>query len=503
MRPIARVVACAFACVVASGGTAGAGATRYAPEAFEAPTLGREAILAAVARATGAGDAAYAQRTERLTLRVGARSLAATLVVRGADFRITTTIDGESYASGRAAGVRWRRTPAGVVHVVSADTQGDDLDRWPLALFAFDGGAAEIAGSVRGPIPANVVAVRSQADSPRWFYVDMQTGDIVREVVREGSRTVVTRFDDFRTVGAVRRAFGWHLSGAGGDADVRVNDVREGPIDPADVALPATVPHTFVAASDARDRGLPASFLGRRIELDARVDGRPARLLLDTGTPQIVLDTSFVRGLHRTPILAHVTVDAIDVGALAARHVATTALPLGGNGIDGILGYDFFLGNVVHVDYRDRRVDWAPREAFVPGFTMHELDAPAHEGMPLVAIGLRDTIANRFVLDTGSSDIVLLRHLLESVAGEEDLGIAREAGPLAELPYLEGAIAARLQTVRSMRLANVDFRDVPARVEVLDRADAPEFPIDGILGTELLGAYEWWFDESGGRAWFR
>lgn len=497
-----RLAAFALGCVVAMGGVASARSARWTPQVFEAPTAASDAILGALARATGDGDPAYAQRTESLTFLVAGKSLDATLVVRGDDFRFTTTIDGESYASGRSAGVRWRRTPTGVVHTISADTQGDDLDRWPLALFAIDARSAEVVGSVRGPSAANVVVERSPTDSPHWFFVDSATGDIVREVAREGSRTVVTRFADFRSIGTMRRAFGWHISGAGGDADVRVNDVREGPVDAADVAIPEPGTPAFAGTGAIGGGDLPAAFAGFRVVLDARVDGRPARLLLDTGTPQIVLDASFARGLHHAATLGHATVDRIEVGGLAARHVAVAALPLGGYGVDGILGYDFFLGNVVHVDYGKHRVDWIARDAFVPDVTMHELDAPAREGMPIVAVGLRDTVARRFVLDTGSFSIVLMRRLLESVAGAEELGISREAGAIVAQPYLEGAILTRLQTVRSLRLANFDFRDVPAQVEVPDLADAVVFPIDGILGTELLGSYAWWFDESAGRVWF-
>lgn len=446
---------------------------------------------------------AYAERTEDLSLVARGKTLAATLAVRGDDFRVTTSIDGESYASGRANGVRWRRTSTGVVHVIGADVQGDDLDRWPLALVPTVARDVEVAGSVRTPVDANVVVERSATDSPHWFYVDRATGDIVREVVREGSRTVDVRFSDFRDDGGVRRAFAWHVSGAGGDADVRVESIHQGHVDAANVAIPASATMVFGAADPGAGRNLSTSFRRAQIVLDARVDGRPVRLLLDTGTPQIVLDAGFVRSLHHEATLGHAVVDEIDVGGLSAHHVSITAMQFGGSQFDGILGYDFFVGGVVRVDYKHQRVDWVPRDSFVPEATMTELVAPAREGMPIVDVGLGGTIARRFVLDTGSYRIVLMRQLLESAPRPEDLGIDPHAGPAVEQPYLEGSIFTREQTLRSFLLANVDFRNVPAQIEIPDRLAAVTFPIDGIIGSSLLLDYEWWFDETGGRVWFR
>ena len=504
MRGILRVTALVFACVASVGGNTSASWTHWAPQKFEAATATAESILAALSRARGTGDVAYAERTEDLTIVAGGERFAATLVVRGEDFRFTTTIDGETYASGRAGGIRWRRTSTGVVHLIEADTQGDDLDRWPLALFAATrASTSDIVGSAKTPVAASVVVERSQTDSPHWFYLDDATGAIVREVVREGSRTVDIRFSDFRSVGGIRRAFGWHLSGAGGDADVRVEAVRVGPVAASDVVLPETATAPFVAAAGERGHRIPFGFERLHRVVDARVDGRRARLLLDTGTPQIALADAFVRGLHHPVTLGHAVVDRIEAGDLTARHVSVGVVPLEGYGVDGILGYDFFLGHVIHIDYRRERIDWIARDAFEPDPTMHELDAPAREGMPVVAVGLNETIADRFVLDTGSYNVVLLRSLLESVPGAGVLGIEPAAGGTVRQPYLEGAIFTRRQIVRSMRISNFDFRNVPAQVEVSDRSDAVFFPIDGILGTELLGNYEWWFDESAGRVWFR
>jgi hypothetical protein len=458
--------------------------------------------VATVVQALAAAAPAPADRVERWQVTTPSTTLTAGVAVHGADFRIDAMLGPDRFSSGRAGGFHWRQTPNGLVHLIGADVQGDDLDRWPLALFPVAASDCVAVLQTRERPAEWVLEYRVDPDAPRWFYIDPAGGGIVREVLREGTRIVTFTFGDRRTFEGRTRPFAWHVEGSGGTANVAVTGVTDQPVPAGAVAIPLSREDAAPSLAGPVELRLTFPWLGG-ITLAARVNGRDATFLLDTGTPQIIIFAHAVPRFGLQPLLGHVRIPSLDVGPLEYRNLAAGVVsdPRLAR-LDGILGYDFFRGHIVHLDYSGARLDVLPRAGFAPPPDAGETAVDYNEGMPLVPLTLAGLQAARFVLDTGSYRIELLRFLSERTAVPPSaLGEIRGSPPMPE-SFLEGTIFVDPVRIPRLNFLGYEFRDVPASIED-GRNATVDFPIDGILGSMLLSHFEWWFDADGGRLWYR
>ena len=465
-------------------------------------------VLAAYAKGTGALEPRFAQRRERWTYANGARRLPVHVAVLGDDFRANVELNGAEYAGGRWNGLRWRADANGITHGTLSDDQGDAVDRLPQSVFPFVTSECELAGESEKFAPAWVLVDRAPHDRPHWLYVDKSSGSITHEITREGARTIVTSFDEFAPLGTLRRPRRWHIAdgNAAHDLDVHVDAIEPAELTPRDVAIPQTQ-RTF-SAPNASDRivVLPAHFHHRTIFVDVGVDGRRTQFVLDTGTASVTLDSAYARQRGWSPVLEHATVPKITVGALALGDVSTLAIPLGGFPFSGILGYDFFVGHVVHVDYANQRV-----EVMTPAAAAHVFEdgkaavipADFDEGIPLVRGAFGSAIGDRFALDTGSPHLYVLAPFEQRYKSVIDAlwtpaSFGRQS--TAEEEYLEGSIVVSARRVASFTLGPQRFDDVLVGIQQPNAArDAIDIALDGIVGTDQMSAFDWWFDYDGGR----
>ena len=183
-RLLVRIVA--FGCFACGNGATGALARdgHWEPPNISPRTAASlESVLSLHAKAVGTPVPEFAQRVEDYALVAGSDRVVSRLSLRGADFKAVTTIDGGPFASGRDAGIRWRRTPNGLTRVISADIQGDDLDRWPLSDLPFEPRDCTLFGEAELSKPAWVVEYHPEFDVSHWFYIDEASGDVVREAL--------------------------------------------------------------------------------------------------------------------------------------------------------------------------------------------------------------------------------------------------------------------------------------------------------------------------------
>jgi hypothetical protein len=511
---VKRALALAFAsaCVAALCAPASA---EWRPPDVRATTASLSDVLAAYAKAAGKPDARFAQRRERWTYASGEHRIPVRVAVRGDDFRATLTLGGAQYAAGRLNALRWRADANGIAHATLSDDQGDALDRIPQSVFPFDPADCGLAGESDRFGPAWVVVDRAPRDKPHWLYVDKSSGLIAHEITREGARTNVTAFDRFEPANGMRRPRHWHVTNGteAQDLDVTVDAVEPQAVDDADVALPA--PRTFALASPPASgvAALPAHFRGRTIFIDVAADGRRLNFILDTGTASITLDSTVAARRGWAPLLEHAVVPQMTVGPLALANVSALAIPLdiGYGALDGILGYDFFVGNVVHVDYGSQRVDVLTPQAAEKVFAdprTFVMDANFDEGIPLVRAAFGPAAGDRFALDTGSAHLFVLepferRHAKEIAAHWAPTSFSR-GRTLSVERYLEGSIMVAPRRVASFTLGPQRFDDLTVGIEQGNsRRDAIDIPLDAIVGTDEMSAFEWWFDYAGGRIGLR
>jgi len=503
-RLLVLALACTWAIVLRAPAAA-----EWSPPDLRPASTPLHDVLAAYARAIGTPEPRFSQRHERWTYAVGTRRLAVRVAVKDDDFRATVDFgNGRQYGGGRSEGVRWRADANGITHATLSDDQGDAADRLPQSVFAFAERDCALAGESTRFGAAWVVVDRPPRDKAHWFYVDKSSGLIAHEVTREGARTVMTSFDRFEPVAGVRRPRHWRVED--GDAahtlDVDVEAVVTEPVDAVDVAIPQSR-RIFAPASPPLNgvMRLPATFRGRTIVVDTGIDGHGGGFILDTGTASITLDRDVAKRYGLDPVLEHATVSRLTVGPLVLPNASTLAIPFHyDRSIVGILGYDFFLGHVVHVDYAGERVEVLTPAAAAPAFADPRatiVDGYFDEGVPLVHAAFGNAIGDRFALDTGSPHLLVLAPFERRYRAQIDaLWSPVGFGRTADEEYLEGSIRISVRRVAAFSLAGVRFSNVLVGIEERnDRPDAIDIPLDGIIGTDEMAFYDWWFDYDGGR----
>ncbi|HTD35427.1 MAG TPA: retropepsin-like aspartic protease [Candidatus Elarobacter sp.] len=505
-RSLRIVPALALACCALLGGRASAA---WQPPDLRPTKTPPASVLTAYRSAAGVPDARYAQRRERWTYVNGTRRLAVRVAVRDDDFRATIPVGDAQYAGGRSEGVRWRADANGIAHASLSDDQGDAIDRLPQSVFPFALADCALAGKSTRFGPAWVLVDRAPRDKPHWLYVDEASGAVTHEITREGARTIVTSFDRFEPLGTMRRPRHWRVSDgdAADDLDVTVDAIEPQALAELDVAIPQTR-RTFAFASPPPSGAaqLPAQFRGRTIFVEVDVDGRRGWFVLDTGTASIMLDRHLAQRRGWETVLEHATVPRMSAGPLAMTGVSVFSLPLEvGYQLDGILGYDFFFGHVVHVDYEHERVEVLtpaaaqrvfadPKNAVIPAYV--------DEGAPLVSAAFGAAAGERFLLDSGSPHLYVLApfaraHPEIASWARSTFGGDRE---FEEADYLEGAIRVGARTVPSFTLGPQRFTALRVGVqEPDDHPDALDIDLDGIVGTDQMKYFDWWFDYDGGR----
>ncbi len=479
---------------LATGGRANADVLDdWHPRGIAAPTVTLAEALADVRADAGSPQAAYAERSESLELRVGERTFASTRTIRGEDFVARTDIAGESYAQGRRDGRRWRETPRGSVRFVQSDVQGDDLDRWPIAIVGFRASDVTLFGETTGAAPCFVFRALGEHEFPHFVYVDKATGFPTREISREGSRTESITFDDERTVGGVRRPFAWHVRGGGTDLDVVVAAVTTRSVSDSEVAVPASRAATFVPTTAPYD--VPVVF-NRYLQpfVAARFGGDAIDAVLDTGTPQTTISRALARALHLDIALGHAIVPSITIGNVSIGR-SVPALVVAGDAPMAIVGEDFFQGRTIRIDYRGATVRIAPPGAKPPD-DARPVAIDWSEGMPLVSASFGAANGSRFVIDTGSSEIVLGRGFVSRSAEALARDGLSHRGETSRIDYLEGGITVRAVAFDDLFAFGRHFAG-PAEVEEDRPGDDTYFAIDGILGSEVLSRFTWWFDADG------
>jgi hypothetical protein len=121
--------------------------------------------------------------------------------------------------------------------------------------------------------------------------------------------------------------------------------------------------------------------------IEARIDGRTASLLLDTGAPDVILDPDFARevGLTiaggrerqfaggRTAVVRQATVHSVVLGPITLHDLKVGILPTRGmhlyrsRVVDGIVGTVFLSRFLSTIDYPNHRLVVRPRAAKVSG----------------------------------------------------------------------------------------------------------------------------------------
>ena len=226
--------------------------------------------------------------------------------------------------------------------------------------------------------------------------------------------------------------------------------------------------------------------------VDATVNGRPVRALVDSGAQYSVIDAAFAAhlglpGAFAAPMIAYgvggkpqlgrgVSLD-VAVGALALPALRAAVLDLGpisgavGLSVPFVLGQDLLSEVLADIDFPGRRIRFVQPKACRP----RPAPSPsrrAAEGRALLAQVRVEGAPLEPVLDTGASSALVLAH---DVAEEAGLLSGREVRPARSM-VLGGVASGRMVTVSTLAFGGEVLRDVPVHVPAPAHARLPERP---------------------------
>ena len=249
---------------------------------------------------------------------------------------------------------------------------------------------------------------------------------------------------------------------------------------------------SIIRTAYAQSRNVDGTFL-----VDARVNGSPAVLVLDTGAEHSLLDREFAQrlGLHpvayaelQTPyssentaviLVPHLDIQSVHSSGLRMMtdDLAATSGALGVH-IDGALGNDVIRKFTITLDYS------------VGTITFGRISVAPH-GVPikLHRIGNRyfahlnlDGVPLTFLLDTGTNFSVL------SNSGWSRLNQDKKALSVIDGVRSSGTLApSKLVCIRQMTIGGTSYENLPMRVQPPTSAGFLSNPdVDGLLGSDFL-----------------
>jgi hypothetical protein len=390
--------------------------------------------ILARAKAASGGAAWDAVRTLHVKVRIETGGLTGTAEswedVRGGRFVDTYQLGPATGAEGYDGTKSWSRDASGTI---TQSDSGDDREgsvneayRRSLSYWYPDRrqGAITDGGERReGDRTFHVLRITPAGGRPFDMWFDAATGLLDRTVEKAAKETRTTSFSDYRETGGLQLPYSQRVT----NGDVKFDQVItyesygiNPEVEAAQFEVPRVRTDDFSIAGGATSTTLPFELINNHIYVDARINGRPLRLMLDTGgfnalTPPTVeslglkSEGSFeARGTgEKTESFGLTHIGEVQVGDATVRNQVFYVLPfkdldqVEGVPLPGLLGFEVFKRFVVRIDYAARRLTLilpeafaAPKGATPVAFTFDEM-TPQVEGK-------LDGIPGKFTIDTGS-----------------------------------------------------------------------------------------------------
>jgi len=366
------------------------------------------------------------------------------------------------------------------------------------------------------PYVAVVATPRGGDPVTLWFAADSFL--LVRTVQRSGADTVTTLFDDYREADGLRLPFRMvaDVTDAAGRTDPRRRTetyVERVTTDTRDAEIDFKIPE-MTAAAHIEDAGavtrIPFDLINNHIYVEGRIDGKPVRLLVDTGGVNVLTPAAAQRlGLSAEGQLAASGVgdERVDVALVNASEVRVGGallskpvfyiIDLGvldsveGISFDGLVGYEMFRRFSVQIDYASRMLTLAQPDKFAPPEGATVIPFELSERMPIVG-GSVDGIKVRLSIDTGSrsaltmhSPFVRDRNLVARYRASEEGVIGWGVG---------GAVRGRAARLSVLQLGDLRIAGVIGEFFTGDKGSFATPDIDDNLGGGVLRRFTVAFD---------
>jgi len=420
----------------------------------------------------------------------------------GKDIRETTILGPLTYERGVLRGTHWEQNRNGIVFTFpGVHDQRDAVSERALRDSNDERDVRVVGESV--PLSAYVVEVNPAGGRHEWLYIDKRTGYILRRERVERRRRYATTYDDYHLVEGVPEPSRIRETDSLGNEreQILVSRALDETPDQRDVDMPAGRRLVEFPEKQSVVR-LPVRFVNGLAVVRVVVSRVAYDFLLDSGAAGIVVDPSLVeqQGLERygqrlgstlgtfpesTTIVPQMSIGGLRMRSVVARVVAIPFRPDDRTRIAGLLGFDFFADTVLHINIDRNLAEALSPDRFRP---------PA--GALAVGVGLDDktpavraragTATGRVVLDTGANRSVFETSFAERGDFAPD--------PVAGMTRVHGV--GGVASAESARIPVFELGGIVTRQPVVDvsNIDLGTDDVDATIGSDLLRAYDLWFD---------
>jgi hypothetical protein len=421
----------------------------------------------------------------------------------GKDERDITLLGPLFFEAGVHNGIHWQQTRNGVTYAYNGVHEARDARSEAAWLTDPEPRDVRLIGE-SVPLNAYVVEIDPPGGRREWRFIDKQTGNVVRrDYVQKGRRYTIV-FDDYRTFDGVPEPSRVRMTDSlGNERDLsllsRTLDLTP---DPHDVDIAPNRRTLVEFPAGITNVHLPIRVVNGLCVVKVHIGLKDYDFLLDSGAAGIVIDPSIVDDAHletygsrvgatigtfteSTGIIPLMTVGMLRMRAVVARVVTVPFHLDEHTHIAGLLGFDFFLDTIVHVD-----LDHGIANAIAPGAFRPPPDAAviplALDDRTPVVRARADAVTGRVVLDTGANRSVFT----PPFASRADIAF----DPASAVSQFRGM--GGMGTAETVRLKSFDIAALPLFDPVVDvsNANLGAEDIDGTAGTDLLHAYDLFFD---------
>lgn len=441
--------------------------------------------------------------------------------VRTGRHRTSLQLGPLSVGDGFDGSAAWELAPGGEVKVsdAPANVARAMTDRWMTARGYFRPGGAsyrELGARSRGDKPCHAVEATPAGGAPIELWFDDATGLLVQTVHKESIETVVTTYDDYRQIDGVDLAFRTVVDQ--GDPRNRTTLVvahaeLRPPAAAAAYARPSGDDGKLRFVGGAHETRVPFERVTNHIYIQGQVDGKPLRLLVDTGGMNVLGAATAARlGLASQGKLAAFGVGEAkaDMGFARAHELAVGDLRLADpmfyvidvdgvadsadEAFDGLVGFELFHRLAVRIDYAKGELVLTEPGRFAPPAGAIAVPFELHDRIPLIG-GSVDGVPARFTIDTGSrSSLDLTSPFVKAHALE-----ARYHPRFEAVTGWGVGGASRSAPVRfgEVRLGDAVVRDAVGSLFTGDKGAFADPDSAGNIGGNLLRRFAVTFDYRG------
>jgi hypothetical protein len=509
---VIRALVCVLALVAAVGARASAAALDDPPSGLIASSTSLAKIRVFYAKEHARERSRAATIIEEWRLRQDKMSGTYRVFRLGRDERDITLLGPFFSETGVRNGMRWQQTRNGITYTYGGIHENRDARSDTAWLSALEGREVRLIGESVA-FNAYVVEIDPPGGRHEWRFFDKRTLNLVRrEYVERGRRYTVT-FDDYRTFdGIAEPSRVRSVDSYGNERDLsllsRTLDLTP---DPHDVDIPVSRRALVEFPTGLTAMHLPMRVLNGLCVVKVRIGAKDYDFLLDSGAAGIVIDPSIVEDAHletygsrigatvgtfteTSGIVPSMSIGALRMRAVVARVVAVPFRLDEHTHIAGLLGFDFFLDTIVHFDLDHNVANVLQPGTFRPASDMATIPIALDDRTPVVR-ARADNVTGRVVLDTGANRSVFT----PPFASRADVAFD-PATASAQFRGLGGT-----GTAETIKLKSFDIAALPLLDPVVDvsNANLGAEDVDGTAGTDLLHAYDLFFDYRAGALYVR